>query len=221
VTLQRGLHIHGRVEFESSTEVPAKNRAGVVIEIASADPAPLAVLPDPPARVDPKGEFTSVGLPPGRYVVRGAGAPQGWMFKSATADQRNVADTALELGRKDVTDVVVTFTDRVTMLSGIVRTPLGVPDTNAAVLIFPTGDESWSLPSFNPHRFRRVRPREGGGYQVHALPIGDYYVIAVPDDRANGWQDPHALELLARTATLVNIRDGDRKTQDLRTEERR
>ena len=221
VTLQRGLHIHGRVEFEGTTEGPAKDRTGVLIEIRSADPAPLAVLPDPPARLDAKGQFTSVGLPSGRYVVRGAGAPQGWMFKSATVDQRDVADTALELDRKDVTDVVITFTDRVTMLSGIVRTPSGVPDTNATVLIFPATEQSWSLPGFNPHRFRRERTREGGAYQVNALPVGDYYVVALPEDRADGWEDPHVLELLARSATLVNIRDGNRKTQDLRTEERR
>jgi hypothetical protein len=220
VTLQRGLHIHGRVEFEGSTEVATKNRSGVVIEIASADPAPLAVLPDPPARVDPKGEFTSVGLPPGRYVVRGHGAPPGWMFKSATVDQRDVADTPLELDRKDITDVVVTFTDRITMLSGIVRTPYGVPDANAAVLIFPASDQSWSLPAFNPQRFRRVRPREGGAYQITGLPIGDYYVVAVSENRFDSWQDPRVLELLARTGTLVTIRDDDRKTQDLRTEER-
>jgi hypothetical protein len=192
-----------------------------MIEIASADLSPLAILPDPPARVDAKGQFTSVGLPPGRYVVRGGRAPQGWMFKSATVDGRDVVDTALELDRKDVTAVVGTFTDRVTMLSGIVRTSYGVPDANAAVLIFPANDQAWSLPAFNPHRFRRLRTREGGGYQVNALPLGDYYAVAVPDERADGWRDPRVLELLARSAVLVDIRDGDRKTQDLRTEERR
>jgi hypothetical protein len=220
VRLQRGLYIHGRVEFEGTTD-PSVSGWADVIEIAAADPSPLAILPDPPARVDAKGQFASVGLPPGRYVVRGDGAPPGWMFKSATVDLRDVADTPFDLDRKDLTDVVVTFTDRITMLSGVVRTQYGVPNTNAAVLIFPASEQSWSLPAFNPQRFRRVRTREGGGYQVNALPIGDYYVVAVSEDRADGWQDPRVLEVLARTGTLVSIRDGDRKAQDLRTEERR
>ena len=221
VVLQRGVHIHGRVEFDGMAEAPINELTDVAIEIASADQTPFAILPDPPARVDAKGQFTSVGLPPGRYFVRAGKAGGKWMLKSATIDQRDIADTAIELDRKDLTGVVITLTDRITTLSGIVRTPYAVPDSNAAVLIFPANNQSWSLPGFNPHRFRRVRTREGGGYLVNALPIGDYFVVALPDDRAEGWQDPSVLELLARTAVLVNIRDGDRKTQDLRTEERR
>ena len=221
VVLQRGVHIHGRVEFDGMAEAPINELTDVAIEITSADQAPFAILPDPPARVDAKGQFTSVGLPPGRYFVRAGKAGGKWMLKSGTVDQRDVADAAIELDRKDLTGVVITLTDRVTTLSGIVRTPHAVPDSNAAVLIFPANYQSWSLPGFNPHRFRRVRTREDGGYLVNALPIGDYFVVALPDDRAEGWQDPSVLELLARTAVLVNIRDGDRKTHDLRTEERR
>lgn len=221
VVLQRGVHIHGRVEFDGMSEAPINELTDVAIEITSADQTPFAILPDPPARVDAKGQFTSVGLPPGRYFVRAGKAGGKWMLKSGTVDQRDVVDTAIELDRKDLTGVVITLTDRITTLSGIVRTPHAVPDSNAAVLIFPANNQSWSLPGFNPHRFRRVRTREDGGYLVNALPIGDYFVVALPDDRAEGWQDPSVLELLARTAVLVNIRDADRKTQDLRTEERR
>jgi hypothetical protein len=220
LVLQQGLHIRGRIEFEGTADVTIPEVVGIRIEIAAADANAFAILPDPPALVDAKSQFVSVGLPSGRYVVRAGNAPRGWMFKSVTFEQRDASDTPLELDRKDV-NVVVTFIDRVTTLSGVVRTAYGATDNTAAVLVFPANDPAWSAPGFNPHRFRRVRTTDGGAYVIDALPTGDYYVVAVPDDRAEGWQDPSMLELLARSAALVNIRDGDRKIQDLRTEERR
>ena len=56
-----------------------------------------------------------------------------------------------------------------------------------------------------------------GEYSIGGLPPGEYYVVALPDDKASEWRDPGSLRALARVATQVAIRDGEQKTQDLRT----
>jgi hypothetical protein len=52
-----------------------------------------------------------------------------------------------------------------------------------------------------------------------SMPIGDYFVIAIPDEQAAGWQDPGFLDLLSRRAMHVTIMDGEHKVQNLQTQE--
>jgi hypothetical protein len=220
VTLQPGLRISGRFEFEGATGRPtASGLQQVPLAIESADGMGAVPIPTPPSRVDDAGQFTTVGLGPGRYFVRVAGSPKGWMFKTATYNGRDVADAPLDLQGGDANGVVITFTDRWTGMRGVVQAPRGGPDADAVVLVFPTDAHGWASYGTNVRRVRSVRTSRTGEYSLHSLPIGDYYVIALPDEQAVDWQDPKFLEGLVLGARRVTIGDGDQPVQDLRTRE--
>lgn len=61
------------------------------------------------------------------------------MFKAATVEGRDVADTPLTLS-SDTTNVTIQFTDRWSGLGGRVQIDRG-PATDAAVVVFPTDIE--------------------------------------------------------------------------------
>ncbi len=218
VTVQPGLRISGRFEFEGAAERPTAQRlqqTPIVIEAATPNSGEMAN--SPPARVDANGQFTSAGLPPGKYFVRIGGSPTGWRFKSATSDGRDVADVPLDL-RSDAS-VVITFSDRWTSVRGTVVSPRGVPDPDALVLLFPADAQLWTYSGLNGRRFKNSRTSRTGEYGFTSVPEGDYYVVAIPDDQAAGWQDTKFLEALARVAARVNVGDNEAKAQDLRTQE--
>ena len=71
----------------------------------------------------------------------------------------------------------------------------------------------------NVRRVRSVRTNKYGEYSLHSLPVGDYYVTAVPGEKAARWQDAGFLQGLTGTASQIRIGDGEQRTQDLRTRE--
>jgi len=217
LTLQPGLRVSGRVEFEGSAPQPTPARlrqVSLVLESARVSPNGLAQVP---GRIDADGQFSAAGATPGAYLLRVSGSPEGWMFKSAVWRGRNVSDESFNL-ESDANDVVITFTDRWTGMNGIVQGPRG-PDPDATVLIFPMDQQAWTNYGLNPRRVRSVRTSRSGDYTVHSIPPGDYYVVAIPDDRAADWQNPEFLGLLTSGATRVTIRDGEEKLVGLRTRE--
>jgi hypothetical protein len=49
------------------------------------------------------------------------------------------------------------------------------------------------------------------------LPAGEYFIAAISDQAGANWQDPKVLEILSRSATLLSLRDGDRRSVDVTT----
>jgi hypothetical protein len=166
------------------------------------------------ARANAAGEFTSPALPGGRYYVRIADSPSGWMFKAATVEGRDVADTPITLS-SDTPNVTIQFTDRWSGLGGRVL-PDGPSTGDVAVIVFPTDVETWGSSGQSPRRLRRSRVDAGTGEYSFNLPAGDYYVIAVRDEQAADWQDVAFLEDASRDAVRVRIGEGERKVQDVR-----
>jgi protocatechuate 3,4-dioxygenase beta subunit len=217
IALQDGLRISGRLEFDGTTPKPTGNRlqASIVVEAAGGPPA--VRIPSPAARVDASGQFTSVGLSAGRYVVRVDGSPVGWMFKSATYNGQDVSETPFELRGGDATGVVLAFTDRWTGLRGVVRSARGDADADAAVLLFTTDRSVWTDAGPSPRRMKSARTGRAGEYSFRSIPPGDYYVVALPDERTADWRDAKFLDTLVGLATHLTIGDGEHKTLDLRT----
>ena len=217
LTLQRGLRVSGHLEFEGNAPRPSASwlqQVPVLLEAARFTADASAQVTGP---VDASGQFTVVGAKPGRYLLRMGGSPQGWMFKSATWRGRDVSDESFELD-SDASDVVITFTERTTGVRGIVQGVRG-PDPDASVLIFPTEQQAWTNYGLNARRIRSARTSRSGDYSVDSIPAGDYYVVAVPDDRAADWQDPAFLASLTPVATRITVNDGDQKLVGLRTRE--
>ncbi len=215
VSLQPGLRISGRFEFEGMLARPGRNLDSVPLSIQPADARPGLLMPNPVARADANGQFKTAGIPPGRYYVRVLGSPIGWMFKTATHGGRDVADVPLDLESGDVNGVVITFTDRWTGVRGTVTAPPG-RSTDALVLLFPTDSQFWTNYGSTSRRIKSVQTSKSGEYVFNSVPVGSYYIVAVPDDQAGDWQDPNVLQALTGLATHVTINDGEKRVQNLR-----
>ena len=214
IALSTGLKVSGRTEFQGSAERPLADRlAQVTVTVESADGRTRAGMA--PARLQPNGLFTTQGVPPGKYLLRVMNPPGGWGVRSIMLGGVDASDTAVDLEDKDLSGAVITFTDRISSLSGTVKGPQGAPDDAAAVVIFPADNRAWMNYGINPRRVRMNRTSKSGTYSFNGLPEGDYYVIAIGEEVAGEWQDPRFLEAMTREATRVTIAEGDKRAIDL------
>jgi hypothetical protein len=213
VVAQTGLRLRGQAEFQGSGNVAAAlSRLSITIE--PVDPGASLPAAASVIRADGSGQFQSGGLPGGRYYVRVANSPSGWMFAGATLEGRDVTDVPLELAG-DTAGVSVHFTDRWSGVNGVVTGARG-SDPSALVVVFPSDITMWGTSGANPRRTRSTRTNAAGGFSL-TLPPGDYYVAALRDDIADDWRDPELLSTVSRGATRVSIRDGEHRTLQLRT----
>jgi hypothetical protein len=216
VPLRQGVRLMGRVTFEGAGQKPTPEQmTNLAVLVDRVDGRSLPRVP--PIRADRSGQFTSYGLPAGRYFLRAPAMMQGWTFKSAVFDGRDVSDVPLDVDATDIAGITVTFTMQPTRLSGVVQGERGSPDPDASVLVFPSVESAWSGATPSPRRMRLARTSTTGMYTLSGLPPGEYCVIAVPDEESADWQDAKALSALARTAERVLIGEGRQHTQDLRT----
>jgi hypothetical protein len=214
IMLNTGLKVSGRTEFQGAAERPPADRlAQVTVTVESADGKTRAGMA--PARLQANGLFTTQGVPPGKYLLRVLNPPGGWGVKSIMVGGVDASDTPIDLEDKDLSGALITFTDRISALSGTVKGPQGGPDDAAAVVIFPSDNRAWMNYGTNPRRVRMTRASKSGTYSFNGLPEGDYYVIAIGEEVAGEWQDPRFLEAMTREATRVTIADGDKRAIDL------
>ena len=214
VALAEGARFSGRIEFDGAAERPDPDRVRrTVINVTPADDAVLSG--NRGAQVETDGQFKTLGVPGGSYVLRVISPVTGWTLESITYQGRDIADHPVDVSGSDIAGIVVTFTDRPAEIAGTVKTATG-PDVDASVLLFPSEPALWTG-TLNPRRMRLTRVTKTGTYSMKGLPPGSYYVVAVPDEQTSDWTDPRALESLARAATLVDVDRGTNKTQDLTT----
>jgi len=217
ITLSNGFRVGGRAEFVGAAPVPSADelrRMSATFDPADAQPMVSATVGR--GQFDNEGYLSSYQLPPGRYYVRINGVPAGWTLKSATLNGRDISNVPVMLDR-DVSNLMVTFTDAPSTLSGQVHSAAGVADTTATVLVFPAESDAWTGYGSFPRRLRAIRVGRDGHYRTAGLPPGDYLVVAVPDESTMNWQDPAVLKALARAATAVVIAEGESRTVTLRT----
>jgi hypothetical protein len=212
ISLQPGAKVSGLVRFEGGAQRPDDQAVRAIpVRLEPADVRPGLALGR--GLVESTGQFTTMGVPAGRYFLRVAGAPSGWYFQSATVGGRDASIMPIDL-QTDTAGVVITFTDRPSVLSGQVDT--GGVDEAASVLAFPTDRTLWEGYGSAPRNLVSVRADREGKYRFENLPAGDYYVAAVPDKDAGDWQDPRVLARLAPTATRVRVNAGDKVEQQVR-----
>jgi hypothetical protein len=207
----------GRLEFEGTGDRPDPARmANLRIVLEPADGSPAAPgLESESGHPDPDGSFRTVGVPPGRYVVRIAGPSlSGWSFKSAEYEGRDLADAAIDLTR-DVSGVVLAFTDRPASIEGHVQSGMH-PDAEAVIAAYPVDETAWTDAGAAVRRIKVAHAARDGSFALANVPAGDYYVVAVTDSPAS-WQDPSLLRALVPAARQVRVLDGERTAVMLRT----
>jgi hypothetical protein len=140
-----------------------------------------------------------------------------WTLKSAVVGGRDVSDVPIAVGGDNIGGLVVTFTDHASVLTGVVRSAQNAADGAAAVLVFPTDRALWFDYGGLPRRLRTARTNRTGAFSIPALPAGEYYVIAIPEENTIDWQRQTFLARAAGMATRVKIEDGRNASVDLTT----
>ena len=212
--LGRGFEVSGQLQFDAERTRPSDVR-GWRVSLAPAAAAGQVTLGASPAEVEADGTFTIRGVTPGQYFVNASpSTPEvnDWMVRSIRFADRDVGEQPLTI-HSDVRGVVVTFTDRVSQISGRLQLASGVPAPDYHIIVFPADQALWtSRPS---PRVQAVRPSLDGSYLVRRLPPGDYLLVGMLDVETGEWSDPAFLRRIAPSGMRVTIAEGERKVQDL------
>jgi protocatechuate 3,4-dioxygenase beta subunit len=137
-----------------------------------------------------------------------------WTMKSALAQGRDALDFGLVVEpNQDVNGATITFTDKTQEVTGTIQDVSGAPTADYTIIIF-AGDKNYWVPQ--ARRIQSVRPGTDGRFTFRQLPAGDYRLTAVTDVEPGEWYDPAFLEQLVSVSIPVLLRDGEKKTQDIK-----
>ena len=205
VAMQAPVTVHGRVEFSGASERPAAERFrnSFMVTIWQAQSLFRSPGPSSGSFIDAAtGRITVKGVsPPGRYFAGPPSLPAPWVLESVTLAGRDVTDAAFTVGDADITELVITYTDRPASLGGNVSANVA----EATVFIFPANRARWTDARLGTRTARVARPSSGGAYAFSNMPPGDYLIAAVRDEDAGDWPDAQFLGRLAAVASAVKI----------------
>jgi hypothetical protein len=216
VRLSEALTISGRVEFESQkgAAAPAAPKGAGLMLLPADGQTPNILALGRPTPIGSDGTFRREGIVPGRYFFNLVSVPAPWQVKGATLDGRDVYDRPLEIRTGDLANVVVTLTDQLAQLSGIVSAPVSFTSAEAVVILFPADYRTWIDSGMNPRLVRTAPVAASGTYTVPNLTAGDYLAVAIDRGDEGDLQDPAFIEILSRAATRVSIA-ADARAQSL------
>ena len=208
---QPGLSIQGRVAFEGSATAPRLPAGRLSLPLTS---MPMGMF-TPIVQPQPDGGFAVHGMQPGPFrtgPLPGSRIALGrWWLKSAILNGRDILDEPLEF-RNSEADLVVTFSDRASELTGTVTDARGEP-VSGIVIAFTTTRTSWF---FNSRRVAAARTDARGRYSIRNLPPGDYFVMQTDDLDQGEWFDPAVLERLIGDAARVALAEYEQKVHDIK-----
>jgi hypothetical protein len=225
VQLRPGLAVTGRVVFDAHVLKPPANPGQVRLSLtprralgmSSADLLQFDATSRPAASaLEPSGVFELRGLMPGVYDLSvqlpGGLGPASWWLRSALFQGRDLLDGTLTIGERDLSDVVITLSDRHTELSGVLTGSDSRPAPEFVILAFPEDRALWS----SARRVRQERPASNGRFTFGDLPPGTYLLAALTDLDEDTWRTEKFLSEIAPLAIAVTLGEGEKKVQDLR-----
>ena len=217
--LAPGMKVSGRIVAEATTQPAPTDFSTGNVRLMSPPSAGMS-LGVPPGQTNADGTFTFVGVPPGSYyfganLMGGTPARPAWTTKSATVNGRDILDAPLDIRPgEDVSNVIVTFTDRLTTLSGSLTDQAGRPAPGYFVMAFPVNSTYWRQQS----RWLRppTRPASDGRFSVVGLPPGEYHLAAITEFSPQEWYTPAFLQQLVPLSLKFTLVEGQEHKQDIR-----
>jgi hypothetical protein len=210
-----GATLRGRIVLEDTSVPPPK---GEQVRVSTApvefDSAPIGGGPSPSeTRSDLTFEVTRQhGM---RRVFVFTSSPS-WALRRIALNGIDVTDRPIDLRSKDVEDVEVVLTPKVSRVSGGVSDDRG-PVADYAVVVFASDPTKW----IDRSRFVVMgRPTQEGRFLVTGLPAEDYLAIALRSVTPMEIGDPDFLQQLRIKATPFTLGDGESRTLDLKLQRR-
>ena len=209
IPLQPGRSISGTVLFEmAKTPDLSQGRFSVMLSPSALGPQ-IGFSSPAQAVVGADGRFSITGVMPGKYIVRANG-----IMKSSIVNGQDTLDVPLDFtGDRDITDAVLTVTDKTTEVSGALTDAAGKPALDYTIIAATADQRYWTPGS---RRIMAATTGPDGHYIFRNLPPGDYLLAAVTDLENGGQYDPEFLRTLGGASIRVTLVEGARQTQDLR-----
>ena len=209
LTFRPGAEVSGHVVFDGAVTPPTPQRLSqLTVSLSQVDQR--SVDTPPLLRVGEDGRFRTNGFPPGRYRLNIASPGAPWTVTAITAGGVDLLRRGLELGTSHVSDVVVTFSDRVGELSGTLQGD-ATRINGAQVTAIPVDYQNWIAGGFDPVFQATTFASKTGTYQLRLPIAGDYFVIAL-ETPVTIESDAALLASIARAGTRVTMAAGDKKT---------
>jgi hypothetical protein len=127
----------------------------------------------------------------------------------------DVGDLLEVRGGQQLSGVVLTFTDRVASIAGLLLDVEGRPAPEYSVFAFPADRSEWT-PWSRIGGLAPVRPGTDGRFRVGPLLPGEYYLAVVTSIESDDSTNPSFLETLVPSAIRLKVAEGEQKTQDLK-----
>ena len=222
LVLRPAMRLTGRVVFDRTTLPPPADLSSVSLRLdhvggtgGQSGYTRLGNFPINPPTVSADGRFEFAGILPGRYrLTATVPGETGWWARSAMAGDRDLFDGEVVVAEgRDLTDVVLTFADRRTEMSGALLTAAGERVAGLSIVAMPADRSLWQSSS---RRIRSTRSGTDGRWTIRDLPPGEYLVNALSDVGDDDLRDRAFLEALAGAAVRVTVGDGAAVRLDLR-----
>lgn len=214
--LRPGAHVSGRVIFEGSAPQPTPQQwQAVQVSFGPMMPGAPGLGGQATAKPSADGQFRTNAQAPGTYTVNVTGIPAAWMLKTVTVGGRDVTTSGIDVADVDISDMLVTYTDRISGLTGTVRGDSTGPLPNVMLFVIPSDYRSGiSTGAIGRRQVTQAVPATGV-YNIARLAPGDYIVAAVLEDAISGDRDQSFYDALARAGKTVTIVAGEKATLNL------
>ena len=216
VALNRSLSVRGRVQYVGAAPQPrAQQLPGMTVIL---EPTNLSRFPlFPMGTMSSDGTFVVSNIVPGRYRVSVSSFSGYPTLKSIVLGGQDITDMPLEVGEKDLAELVITFIDT-PMAALTITAPVTQPQAadDLVALVFPADRKFWADLLSGSRRFRMQAMSAKGVVNLINLPAGDYFVALGSTVEIQNWPDPALLDAVSRRAQRITLSDGGKQTIEVR-----
>jgi protocatechuate 3,4-dioxygenase beta subunit len=214
LSLEPAPVLKGRVQFEGTPPTPLDIARATVTLVPEVRAAGI----NSPTTVLPTGDLSITDVAPGRARITAtmpppAGNVPRWMLKTVHANDSDVTDVFFDVPAGAPPTVTVTFTDKVSELTGRVTDTAGQAVADYFIIVIPADAKYWISGS---RRIASARPGSDGAFAFRNLPPGDYRIAATTDLAGGDLADRAALTRLLGESAPVTIAPGEQKVFDIR-----